>query len=91
MPFFSEPVDFTVVKDSTMENSPKAKDGLPANVSINFNVLGNPVHLDLSRNQKVEKSKNMYVIRKSVQGIPVMIEETLNTNEVCVQMYRNIT
>ena len=68
-----------------MENTPKAKDGLPAEVSINFDVLGNPVNLNLSRNQKVEKSKNMYVIRKSEQGIPVVVGETLTTNEVCTQ------
>ena len=71
-----------MVKDSTMKKAPKSRDGLPRNVGINFDVLGNPVKLNLIRNPKVEKAKGVFVIRKSDQGIPVVVEEKLSSKEV---------
>ena len=67
-----------------MKKAPKSKDGLPAEVAINFDVLGNPVNLNLKRNPKVEKAKAMFVIKKSETGIPVVVEETVSTNEVSI-------
>ena len=79
--YISEPVDFTVVKDSTMNKASKSKDGLPREVAINFDVLGNPVNLNLKRNPKVEKAKE-FVIRKSEQGIPVIVEDKVIETQV---------
>lgn len=65
-----------------MKKTPKSQDGLPREVAINFDVLGNPVNLNLKRNPKVEKAKDMFVIKKSENGIPVVVEESVTTNEV---------
>ena len=76
-----------MVDESTINNSPKSKDGLPRNVAVDFNVLGNPVKLNLKRIPNVQKANSgVHVIRKSNSGIPVVVEQVLQSQEVSVCM-----
>ncbi|XP_060559586.1 uncharacterized protein LOC132719753 [Ruditapes philippinarum] len=78
----TEPVDFTVVDDTALNSATKSKDGLPKNVDLNLDVLGRTVSLHLKRNPKATSAKNVYVIRKSESGIPVVMPYGLGENEV---------
>lgn len=78
-----DPVDFTVVSDSTLNKTKKSKDGLPLDVDVTFDVLDRKVSLSLKRNPKATSAKDVFVIRMSDHGIPVVIPYSLNENEVC--------
>ncbi|XP_053385079.1 uncharacterized protein LOC128550301 [Mercenaria mercenaria] len=78
----TDPVDFTVVDDCTLKQTKKSTDGLPVDVNLNLDVLGRTVSLKLKRNPKATNAKNIYVIRKSESGIPVVLPYGLGENEV---------
>lgn len=83
----TEPVDFTVVDDSTLQQVKTSSDGLPVDVNVNFEVLGNTVSLNLKRNPKVATPKDsVYVIRNSEAGIPVLVSQLVQEKEVCSKM-----
>lgn len=80
-----DPVDFTVVDDSTLQNTKTSSDGLPVDVNVNFEVLGSVVSLNLKRNPKVASAKDtVYVIRESKEGVPVLVSQLVKETEVKV-------
>ena len=80
---FVDPIDFTVVEDSTLQNTKTSGDGLPLDVNVNFEVLGNIVSLNLKRNPKLASAKDsVYVIRSSKSGVPVLVSQLVKETEV---------
>lgn len=76
-----------MVDDSTLQQVKTSSDGLPVDVNVNFEVLGNTVSLNLKRNPKVASPKDsVYVIRNSEAGIPVLVSQLVQEKEVCSKM-----
>lgn len=78
----TDPLDLTVVDETAIEQAPRSADGLPIELDVKFSMLEIPVSIKLKRNPKVTSAKDIYVIRKSESGIPVVVPQTLSKKEV---------